>query len=345
METDKGSEEVYRRGIKMIVIKVRMIFTVSLFVLFCSSEAMAAGTAAGTPISNMATATYTLGASTLTQDSNVEVITVDELIDMTLIWQDAADVGVKSGDADSALTFNLSNTGNGSEKFNLSANSTLGTGDFDPTLTGIFFDTNGNGTYDSGIDTQHVAGVNDPVLAADASVTLFLVNSIPLALADGDRGNSEISVVSSTGSGAPGAVFAGFGDALTDAIIGSSGGASSLTGSYIVSSVALALAKSYLISDQSGGSQPMPGATISYTITATVTGVGTATALVVTDPIPADTTYRAGTLKLDGVLLSDAVDGDAGDVGVTTAGTVTVNLGSVAAGSGAQTITFDVTIN
>ena len=345
METDNGIEASLKRGIKMIDMKRRIILMVSLFMLFCSSEAMATGTAAGTPISNMATATYTIGASTLTQDSNVEVITVDELIDMTLIWQDASDVGVSSGDVDSVLTFNLSNTGNGSEKFNLSANSTLGTGDFDPTLTGIFFDTNGNGTYDSGTDTQHVAGTNDPVLAADASVTLFLVNSIPLALTDGDRGNSEISVVSSTGSGAAGTVFAGLGDSFTDAIIGSSGGASSLTGTYIVSSIAMALVKSYIISDQFGGNQPVPGATISYTITATVTGVGTSTALVVTDPIPAETTYTAGTLKLDAVLLSDAADGDEGDVGATTAGTVTVTLGNVAAGSAAQTITFDVTIN
>ena len=342
METDKGAEEVYRRGKKMIAMKRRLMLMVSLFVLFCSSEAMATGTAAGTPISNMATATYTIGASTLTQDSNIEVITVDELIDMTLIWQDASDVGVSPGDADSVLTFNLTNTGNGSETFNLSANSTLGTGEFDPTLTGIFFDTNGNGIYDSGTDTQYVGGTNDPVLAVDGSIMLFLVNSIPAAgLTAGDKGNSEISAVSATGSGVPGAAFAG-GDSGTNAIIGFSGGASSLTGTYIVSSVALSFVKSYVVSDQLGGNQPMPGATISYTITATVTGVGTATALVVTDPIPADTTYTAGTLKLDGLVLSDAVNGDEGDV---TAGTVTVTLGNIAGGSAAQTITFDVTIN
>lgn len=342
MEVRKGTEKIYIRRKGMIPMTGRIVLLVWLFVLTFSSEAVALGTVAGTPISNMATATYTIGGSSLTENSNIEIVKVDELIDMTLIWQDASDVGVSPGDVDSVLTFNLSNTGNGSEKFNLSANSTLGTEDFDPTLTGIFFDTNGNGIYDSGPDTQHVAGTNDPVLAADGSITLFLVNSIPAAgLTAGDKGNSEISAVSATGSGVPGAAFAG-GDSGTNAIIGFSGGASSITGTYIVSSIALSLVKSYVVSDQFGGNQPVPGATINYTITATVTGVGTATALVVTDPIPADTTYTAGTLKLDGLVLSDAVNGDEGDV---TAGTVTVTLGNIAGGSAAQTITFDVTIN
>ncbi|MDT8316976.1 MAG: hypothetical protein RQ824_03160 [bacterium] len=333
--------------IKNLIIDMKA--KVSLLALLCllafSSEAMALGTIAGTSISNMATATYTLGAGTLTQDSNIEVLTVDELIDMTVTWQDASGVGVRPGDVDSVLTFSLSNTGNGSEKFNLSANSTLGTGDFDPTLTGIFFDTNSNGIYDSGTDNPYIAGTNDPVLSADASVILFLVNSIPSGLTDGDLGNSEISISSATGSGAAGDAFAGLGDSGTNAIIGSSGGALSLTGAYIVSSIALDLVKSYLVSDQFGGSQPVSGATISYIITATVTGVGTATDLVITDPIPSDTTYKDGTLKLDAAVLSKAADGDAGDVGITTAGAVTVTLGNVAAGSAAQTITFDVTIN
>lgn len=334
---NKGKEGIdVKRKIIPLIIAILMIF---------SSEAFALGTAAGTAISNMATATYAIGGSTLTQDSNTEVITVNELIDMTLTWQDASNVVVSPGKIDAVLTFNLTNTGNGTETFNLSGNSTLGTGNFDPTLTGIFFDTNGNGVYDAGTDVQYVTGTNDPALAADASVTLFLVNTIPAALTDGDIGNSQISVVSATGSGAAGTVFAGLGDAGTDAIIGSSGGSLSSTGSYVVSSIAVALVKSSIVSDQFGGSQPVPGATISYTITATVTGSGTATALVITDPIPADTSYTVGTLKLDAVAMSDAADGDKGDVGATTAGTVTVNLGNVVGGSAAQAITFDVTIN
>ena len=44
-------------------------------------------------------------------------------------------------------------------------------------------------------------------------------------------------------------------------------------------------------------------------------------------------------------MLTDEPDGDSGDVGGTTPGTVTVNLGDVVGGSPFQTITFDVVIN
>jgi hypothetical protein len=48
---------------------------------------------------------------------------------------------------------------------------------------------------------------------------------------------------------------------------------------------------------------------------------------------------------LDGTPLTDAVDGDSGDFGGTTANQLTVALGSAAGGSASRTISFAVTIN
>jgi hypothetical protein len=80
-------------------------------------------------------------------------------------------------------------------------------------------------------------------------------------------------------------------------------------------------------------------------ITALVTGSDTANGLVITDSLPANTSYTAGSLRLNGTGLTDAVDGDAGDVNVTVPNSVTVNLGNIAGSSPAQIIEFEVRID
>ena len=59
------------------------------------------------------------------------------------------------------------------------------------------------------------------------------------------------------------------------------------------------------------------------------------------DAIPTLTTYQDETLALDGNGLTDATDTDSGEASATQ---ITVDLGTVAAGT-THTITFDVTIN
>ena len=85
----------------------------------------------------------------------------------------------------------------------------------------------------------------------------------------------------------------------------------------------------------------MPGATITYAIRAEVRGSGSVSDLVVTDAAPADTTYVAGSLKLDGAILTDAADADAGRSGASG---ISVDLGTVSGGS-SRTVTFQVIID
>ena len=61
----------------------------------------------------------------------------------------------------------------------------------------------------------------------------------------------------------------------------------------------------------------------------------------ITDPVPAGTTYRAGTLRLDGAVLSDAADADAG---TAQGGNIAVTVATATSGS-SHTVTFDVQIN
>jgi uncharacterized repeat protein (TIGR01451 family) len=104
----------------------------------------------------------------------------------------------------------------------------------------------------------------------------------------------------------------------------------------------VSLSKSVTLADPYGGSSAVPGSMARFTITATVSGSGSVAGLVVTDAIPAGTTYAPGSLALDGNPLTDAADADAG-TGNDAQG-IRVELGTVAGGT-VHTITFDVAID
>lgn len=305
----------------------------------------AAGTPAGSVITNRATVVYTVGGLSLSVSSNTVSVVVAEILDVTATWQDAASVNVFAGDTDRVLTFLVTNTGNGTDRYSLSVNGSLAGDDFDPVPAGIYLDSNGNGTYDPGTDVQYSAGANDPLLAADQSLAVFVLSDIPSDIGAGDIGSVMLSSVSIDGGGmAAGAVIPGGGDGGVDAVVGSSGARASATGSYVASVVVAT--KSSLVADPYGGSRVIPGAVITYTIVVSVSGAGaTASGVTVEDPVPANTTYVPGSLTLNGVGLTDASDGDPGDVGQTTPGTVTVCLGDLTSASPAQTITFRATVN
>ena len=57
------------------------------------------------------------------------------------------------------------------------------------------------------------------------------------------------------------------------------------------------------------------------------------------------TTYSPETIELNGSPLTDAVDGDAGELDTSGAPTVIVRLGDLEQADGAQVVTFSVTID
>ncbi len=313
--------------------------------LLLHKPALGAGTTAGIDISNTATVDYVMAGSGASTNSNTVTFRVDEILDLDVSWQDAADVGVSTPDSSPALTFLLTNTGNGTDSYALSVQNTLGGDQFDPAFADIYLDANGNGIFNPGVDTLYIPGTNDPVLGADASQTIFVRNNIPASLNSGDLGNSQLIATSNTGTGVPGTAFPNAGENNTFAVVGTSGGIGNVMGTYEVTNTTVSLLKTVVISDPSGGNQPVSGATLTYRIEVTASGPGTANGVVITDPLPANTTYTANSLTLNAGPLSDAVDADAGDVDGTTPNTVTVNLGDLTPASPVQTITFEVIIN
>ena len=111
-----------------------------------------------------------------------------------------------------------------------------------------------------------------------------------------------------------------------------------------------------LVAKGSGNTQAgvvEPGDTLQYTINATNSGQDSSVGTVLTDAIPAGTTYVANTLTSGGTALTDATGDDVGSfnsatkqltVDVGTSATPTVG-GNVAIGASIATVTFEVTVN
>ena len=304
-----------------------------------ATAAHAAGVVAGTQIANTATATYDSGAASVSIQSNTVTVRVDELLNVAVSSLSANPTAAGAGTT--VLTYQITNTGNGSEAFDLSAITTVSGNGFDPSLQSVAYDTNGNGTYDPGTDVILATGAPTPALAPDTSLTVFVLTTLPSGATDGQTGQVQLTATAKTGSGTPGTVFAGQGAGGGDAVVGASTALASALATEIARLAAVNLTKSATILDPFGTQQPIPGAVITYSLLAMVSGAGTATNLNVADVIPTGTTYQPGTLTLDGAALSDASDADSGQA---SAAGIAVGLGTLAGGT-SKTVAFKVKIN
>ena len=306
---------------------------------------LAAGTPAGTVIENAVQVSFDLGGSAQSIDSNTTSLTVAERIDVSVIPL-SPQAFVSPGASNSSLLFRITNIGNGSETFELQLNSNVVGDDFDPlpAAPSIYFDSDASGALSPG-DVAYVPGSNDPTLAADAAIDVLVVNDIPPVVTNGQIGRSELTARSLTGNGAPGDPFPNQGDGGVDALVGASGGLAVESGEYVGDDVQINVVKTVAVQDPFGGTEPVTGATLTYTITIEVANSGTATASTFADPIPDNTSFVNSSISLNGSALTDAVADDAGELDTTATPTVVVRLGDLTQASGVQTVSFDVVIN
>jgi hypothetical protein len=294
-------------------------------------SAFAAGTLAGTLIQNTANATYSSGSGTSTIQSNTVTVKVDQVIGVAVTALTSTPVTI--GTAPATLIYQVTNTGNGADSFDLTGAPNVSGNAFNATLQTVAIDTNGNGVYDPGVDTIITNGAASQTIAPDGTIKVFLIAAAPTTATD---------TQTVTGSGTPGTLFAGKGVGGVDAVVGASGGTANALAGLIASLATVTLTKSATIADPYGGTNPVPGATVTYSIVSHVTGSGTAGSLQVADTFPTGTTYQAGSMTMGGTALTDAADSDAG---TATSTGITVTLGNVAGGSPDKTIAFKVKIN
>ena len=340
----------------------------ALLALSClpARSAQAVGTASGTPLISRATLTYNVGPTTgLTANTQATVI-VDNKVNVIVTKN--ADATVTPASTNQALVFVVRNDGNTTQRYALSAVRLAGIA---LNNVRIYRDSGTAPNAWDAADTLYADAATFGDIAADGILNLLIVADTPPEATDGQTSDYHLmattvnkgtttATVPTVGANTAGVdvVFADMaGSAAGD---GARDGRHSTPGRYTVGSITFTIDKTVLVySDPSNGvingtppnhtdcticPKAIRTATLRYTITVRVTGNGTATGVVITDPIPVNTTYVAGTLTVNGIARSDAGDSDAGDVGQTAPGTVTVDLGDLTSTSPVQTITFDVII-
>jgi uncharacterized repeat protein (TIGR01451 family) len=329
------------------------VLGVLLALVLVATNAMALGTTAGTSINNTATVNYNVGASSLTATSTQVTIKVQELINATLESKNAGkQQNVAPGQSNAALSFELTNTGNGDEAFVLTQQNLTGD-QFDTIADNIYVD-DGDGIFEPLIDAVYVP----TSLAPEESIALWIASKdISNTQNNGDRADILVNALSKTFSDAgnsnpaQGDTVTGQGDGSTDAIHAISGPAND-TATFVIdnSAINMVIEKSITgVRDgiTATGNQYIPGSEVDYLITIEVTGTGDATAVVVKDPLPTELKLKnesTGVINIDGnPYTANIPDNDGASYDANTR-TITVELGNITAGSAIKNITFTTVI-
>jgi uncharacterized repeat protein (TIGR01451 family) len=344
------------------------------------NAAQAAGTVAGTNINNTATVNYSVGGATQTPvNSNTATFVVDRKVNLAVTEVGGASTTIVYGSTSQVTTFQVTNLTNATQDFRLSATqqailatTAFGVADnMDMSNVRVFVDVNNNGTYEAGTDTATYIDE----LAPDMSKTVFIVADSPASGAANGTAGVGLTAISATGGtgGALGAdLVATVGadnPATVDIVFADSNGPldlqydgrQSALDVYAVASTTITFAKSAtIISDPINLlvlPKAIPGAVVEYCLKVSNTGANSATSLNITDAIPANTTYVAGSLYVGGSTLLSACVADGthyNDTGSAGGGavmggssdgtTVTAYIPTITAGT-TTTARFRVTLN
>ncbi len=301
---------------------VSLLFVFMLAVILWPSAADAAGTLAGTQITNQAFATYKdANNNPMSQVFSNVVTTIVAQIAVVELVPNTGNAATTAGGSANFLA-QIFNRGNATDTYTFTYSLEAGS-TFVPTVE-FFYDRAVGGV-------QHFLDAEDPQIlpsggiyytpvpaVMEDDVDVYLKTSIPAGVTSG-QATVKITAVS---------VF----DPTKTA-----------TGFYTVnvSSAVVVATKSVT------PAKPAPGETLTYTIVIRNNGTTDATSLIASDPLPLGITYVPNSIKVNTLAKTDAADGDNADFGISVTSPrngVFVNVGTLAAG-GQVTVTFDATVN
>ena len=337
-------------------------------VLGWTGTTRADGTQAGTIVTNTASVDYEVGG--VPQATIVDSVdfTVDRKIDLTVVTQDVAYVAAATNQLQAILTFRVTNTGNDTLDFRLSAQNEAtatvepvlgGTDDVDGAGIVAFHDVDSSGTFNAGdrlyVDELGIDAFQDVLVAVDMPAVALngdelMISLIALAREGGLALTEGAAIVADVAPEDPNTEETIFIDAAGDADAVADAQHSDMWAFTLLSAALTVTKTELLISDPFNGVvNPfhIPGAVVEYTITlANAVGGSDATALDLTDVIPGNTTYVAGSITLDAAVQGDGTgDGDPSDFNVTAVNSVSVLGLTVTAGGADRVITFRVTLD
>ncbi len=331
-------------------------------VAMSSTPALAAGTRAGTTITNSVTVNYNVNGNAQNAVTDSDSFTVDQRVNVN-VTAITTPVSVSPNQTNRVLAFDVTNLGNATADLVLSTALRGGTAANISNIR-IFRDTNGNRALDAAELTAGAITSLDEV-AEDATVAVLVVSDISINAVNGDTfdvaltaavhaggtaGSTGARILATTGANTTGidnVLFdgAGVSDSAND-------GAFSAQGRYAVSGAVLTVVKSSrVISDPvnlTTNPKAIPGATVEYCITvANAAGAATATNVALLDDLPADVLYSSAF----GIFINGSATCTTGTTGGTFAAAggaagrdrITGTLSDVAAGQ-TRSLYFRVTI-
>lgn len=300
------------------------------------AQAAPVGTAAGIDITNTVTVDFQVGGVDQTQQEATDTFRIDRKIDLVVATTDSEAIGITPGEEDAVTTFTVTNESNATIDFLLAAANQDGstgqfggTDNFDMSNLQIFVETNGTAGYQAGADT--LASSLSDIASGDTVTVYVLADSaitdpdegiatvvLTATAAEGVTAGTAISGLTGSSAGTGGSAIAEdtgangkttmetvFADAA-DAPSGDAleNGQHAARSDYEITAARLSVDKySRVVSDPVGSSDPraIPGAVVEYCIVVSNdTGGATATSVLLSDVVPANLTYVASSVFLNG---------------------------------------------
>jgi hypothetical protein len=332
-----------------------------------ASPAFAAGTTAGTSVTNTVTLDYKVGGIDQNQVGASDTFVVDRKVNLSVSEVGTTTTTVTPGQTGAVTAFTVSNASNASLDFALSATQLSGgtaahggTDNYNVANVKVYADTNTNGTYDPGTDLEIT--FLDQVLA-DTSRTVFVVADVPLGRATSDVagvrltataseatavGTLGATVTQTTGANTSG-VDTVFADTSANNNIARDGIHFAEDDYTILGASLVAVKTSRVVSDPFNGTtnpKMIPGAVVEYCIAVTNgSGSATASGVNISDALPSQTTYdSAFGIKLNGTVTSGSCNSDGSAGGSYGSGIVSGSLTDITAGV-TRTLVFRVSVN
>lgn len=277
---------------------------ISAAVLLGSQQALAAGTDAGTVVSNTALVDYQVGSVAQPQESSAPVtFAVDRRVDFTVIRTGTDLTDINAG-ASGSLEFVVTNTSNDALDFNLGAvqlgpaDGEIYTGDattIDDDGRDTSVPTYAIGTFETapGAGDAGAPDCSAPLaspliddLPEDIAVRVYLCADAPSGAVNDDVAGLRLTATAADDAGTPLVESADTKDGVENVFATSSGtNTEDDVDGFRIKVPALAVTKSYVVE---GGGPAIPGAIVVYTITIDNSGgVAPATAISIADTIDA----------------------------------------------------------
>ncbi|MDH3615915.1 MAG: isopeptide-forming domain-containing fimbrial protein [Gammaproteobacteria bacterium] len=354
---------------KFVIGKTGLVFRLGVMMaaLLLGQQAMAVGTEAGTTINNTANVDYEVaGVPQDDIDSNTVSFVVDRRIDFDLAPLGGALVDIAPGQTDSFFDFLLTNTSNSSLDFNLvlqqmTSGSVRGEADTG-TMASVDYAVSAFSVNDPGGTPDPDPVRNGPQyvdeLAADDSIRIRVFGDAATTMLNNQVAGVQLDATAAFADGVGGSEGAALTEAA-DTVLGvenvfaedgaTSDGVQIAYDGWKVLAAELTIDKSYVILDDGfGGTYPIPGAVVEYTITVTnASTTAAADSVVITDTLDTGLAFLAdefgggSDMTLNGAGCTEESDAD----GCLRSGQdLTFNAAAIAQNGGTLVVVYRVTI-